>query len=84
MRDPEIEEFEREHRMRWILVASAVVGIMAGTTLGVAFSLGAFEAPGAHGVRNPAALIFFIGPFAACMAMGTLVHRIARAVAHRR
>ena len=66
-------ELERDRKARSILVVAAVVGIVASASLGIGFALGAFEATGASGPRNPAALIFFVGPFVACMVVGTVI-----------
>ena len=67
-------------RDRNILVVAAVVGIVASATLAMAFSLGALGklGHGAGGPGNPGALIFFIGPFAVCMAIGYAVHAVVR------
>jgi hypothetical protein len=79
MQDPLIDEMIQMQRDRWILVVAAVIGILAGAVLGVAFSLGALASTsGATGPRNPAALIFFIGPFAICMGLGYAIHAIVR------
>ena len=67
-------------RDRNILVVAAVIGIVASATLAMAFSLGVLGklGHGAGGPGNPGALIFFIGPFAVCMAIGYAVHAVVR------
>jgi hypothetical protein len=76
MTDRLIENFRQAQRARWVLVVAAVVGIVASATLGMAFALGAFEVRGSGGHRNPGALVFFVAPFAGCMAIGYVVHAI--------
>lgn len=78
--DPVIAEMIQMQRDRRILVVAAVVGIVASAALGMAFSLGALGAwtRSASGPGNPASLIFFIAPFAACMALGYAVHAVVR------
>ena len=76
MPDKLIENFRAAQRARWVLVVAAVVGIIASATLGLAYTFGAFDGRGATGPRNPGALGLFVGPFAACMAIGYVVHAI--------
>jgi hypothetical protein len=76
MADKLIENFRAAQRARWVLVVAAVVGIIASATLGLALAFGAFDIRGTSGPRNPGALVFFVGPFAACMAIGYVVHAI--------
>ncbi|HUJ57697.1 MAG TPA: hypothetical protein VLX92_04380 [Kofleriaceae bacterium] len=81
--DPLIEEVARDRRQRNILVVAGVVGILASATLGIAFTfdlLGSW-AHGASGNGNPAGLIFFVGPFALCMAIGYAMYRLSRRLA---
>ena len=75
--DPLITELIQTQRDRRIIVVAAVIGILASVALGVAFSLGGLGA-GAGGPRNPGGLIFFIGPFAVCLAIGYAVHALVR------
>jgi hypothetical protein len=77
--DPLIAAFQREQRLRTILVVAVVVGILAGALCGMAASLGAFGF-GFGGPRSPAGLIFFIGPFAAAMTLGYAVHSVTRRI----
>lgn len=74
--DPLVGEMRRERRHRLVLVVAAVIGIVTGAATGTAFSLGAFgdAARGASGARNPAALIFFVGPPLLCMAIGYAIY----------
>jgi hypothetical protein len=74
--DPLVGELRRDRRHRLVLVVAAVIGIIAGAAAGTAFSLGAFgdAARGAGGMRNPAALIFFIGPPLVSMAIGHAIY----------
>lgn len=78
--DPLVGELGRERRHRLVLVVAAASGIITGAAAGTAFSLGAFgdAARGAVGPRNPAALIFFIGPPAVCMALGYAIFALLR------
>ena len=79
MQDPLIEEMLQTQRDRWILVVAAIIGIIASAALGMAFSLGALGGvTGAGGPRNPAGLIFFVGPFAVCMGLGYIIHGLVR------
>jgi hypothetical protein len=78
--DAILAELVQMQRDRRIIVAAAVVGILASAALGVAFSLGALGAwtHSAGGARNPGALVFFVAPFAACMAIGYTVYALVR------
>jgi hypothetical protein len=78
--DARIAEVAQAQKDRTIIVVAAVIGIIASAALGLAFTLGGLgnAASGASGARNPASLIFFVGPFAVCMAIGYLVHAIVR------
>ena len=80
MTDPMIEAVKRERRQRTILVVAAVVGILASVCCGLAFTLDLFGSwtHGATGPRNPAALVFFVAPFAVCMAIGYAIHWVVR------
>ena len=85
MTDPLIEAALTEQRDRHIVVVAAVIGILASVALGVAFAAGGLGewTDGARGAGNPAGLIFFIAPFAICMGLGYLVHRVVRASRQR-
>ena len=77
--DPLIAAFQRERRLRTILLVAVVVGIIGGALCGMAASLGAFGF-GFGGPRSPAGLIFFIGPFVAAMVIGHTVHLVTRRI----
>jgi hypothetical protein len=70
--DPLIVEVVQMQRDRMIIVVAAVIGIV--------FALGGLGTWSHHagGGRNPGGLIFFVAPFAACMAIGYTVHAIVR------
>ena len=62
-----------------MLVVASVVGIIAGVATGMGFVLGAFGSSWSPiGARNPGLLIFFIGPPAACMAIGYAIYAVVR------
>src|SRR5262249_14921176 len=71
-----IEELQRERRHRMVLVVPAGTGMVAGALLGMGVALGGVS--GAGGPRNPAMLIFFVGPFAASMAIGYAIYGVLR------
>lgn len=75
--DPLVDEIVRTRRDRLPLVIAAVVGIIAGVALGMGYTLGALGSA-ANGARNPAALIFFIGPPIITMSIGYAVHVLRR------
>jgi hypothetical protein len=74
--DPLIAEITQLQRDRQIIVVAAVIGILASTALGMVFALGGLAHGG--GPRNPGGVIFFVAPFAVCMAIGYAVHAIVR------
>ncbi len=73
--DPLLEEMIRTQRDRNIIVIAAVIGIVASAVVGIGFSLSGLAA---SGPRNPGGLIFFVGPFAICMALGYAIHACVR------
>jgi high-affinity Fe2+/Pb2+ permease len=70
--DPLVGELQRERRDRQPLVVAAVVGIIAGVVLGMAFTLGGLgeAAQSTRSFGSHGALVFFIGPPAISMALG--------------
>jgi hypothetical protein len=70
--DPLVEEIVRARRDRRPLVIAAVIGIVTGAALGMGFTLGALgsASQGTHGLHDPAALLFFIGPPIVSVAIG--------------
>jgi len=80
MADPIIDAALTEQRDRRIIVVAAVIGIVASVIAGVLFATGSLGewTRGASGNRNPAGLIFFVAPFAICLGIGHIVHRIVR------
>jgi hypothetical protein len=74
--DQMIEDLATERRHRMVLVVAAVIGIVTGALLGIASALGAM--PTAGGPRNPAMLIFFVGPFAVSMGIGYAIYGLLR------
>ncbi|HEU0033676.1 MAG TPA: hypothetical protein VFQ53_23780 [Kofleriaceae bacterium] len=76
--DDMIADLQREQRARTALVIGAVIGIIAGAIGGLAFGLGAIDARGATGPRNPAGLIFFLAPYAVAQSIGYVIYRWLR------
>jgi len=77
-----IEDFARQRRHRMVLVVAAVIGIVAGSMIGLGATL--VGVTGAGGARNPAMLAFFLAPFAATMAIGYAVYGALRLYARLR
>ena len=80
--DELIVELQREQRHRMVLVVAAVIGIVASAMTGMGYALGGVAA--GAGVRNPGALIFFVGPFAIAMGIGYAIYGLIRWRSRRR
>jgi uncharacterized membrane protein YidH (DUF202 family) len=73
-----LEEFTRERRHRIVLIVAAVIGILASVALGMASALNLISWSGTTGARNPAMLIFFVGPFMVSMGLGYAIYGLIR------
>lgn len=79
--DPLVGEIQRERRDRRVLVLAAVIGIVSGTVVGMAFLLGAIDDPAApaHGFfADHDAVFCILGPPVLSMAIGYAIFAVRR------